>query len=87
MFVDFTRKGFPMSFELVGTPKAHKVTKKFAEQWALMEQIRNDRPLSEKRVDAYKEMVSRGMMRPVQWAKALCLETNETYREIGRAHV
>jgi len=73
-----------MSFELIGTPRAQKVTKKFAEQWALMEQIRNDRPLSEKRVGAYKELVSRGMMRPVQWAKALCLETNETYRVNGK---
>jgi len=73
-----------MSFELVGTPRAHKVTKKMAETWATMEQVRNDRPLSVKRVEAYKQMAARGMMRPVQWAKALCLETNETYRVNGK---
>jgi hypothetical protein len=73
-----------MSFELIGTPRAQKVTKKMAEKWSQMEQVRNDRALSEKRVDAYKQMASKGTMRPVQWAKALCLETNETYRVNGK---
>jgi hypothetical protein len=73
-----------MGFELIGTPRAHRVTKKLAEQWASMEQVRNDRQLSVKRVEAYRMMASRGMMRPVQWAKAMCLETNETYRVNGK---
>jgi hypothetical protein len=73
-----------MGFELIGTPRAHRVTKKMAEAWATMEQVRNDRVLSVKRVEAYKTMAAKGMMRPVQWAKAMCLETNETYRVNGK---
>jgi hypothetical protein len=73
-----------MGFELIGTPRAHRVTKKMAEAWATMEQVRNDRVLSVNRVEAYKTMAAKGMMRPVQWAKAVCLETNETYRVNGK---
>ena len=73
-----------MSFELIGTPRAQKVSKKMAETWSRMEQVRNDRLLSVKRVEAYMLMASKGMMRPVQWAKALCLETSETYRVNGK---
>jgi hypothetical protein len=73
-----------MGFELIGTPRAHRVTKKMAETWATMEQVRNDRVLSVKRVEAYKTMAAKGLMRPVQWAKAVCLETHETYRVNGK---
>ena len=73
-----------MSYELVGTPRAHKVTKAMADKWSGMEQVRNDRPLSEKRVDAYKKMAACGLMRPVHWAKAHCLETQENYRVNGK---
>lgn len=73
-----------MSFELVGAPKSNKVTKKLAEQWAAMESVRNDRTLSEKRVEAYKMMAAGGIMRPVLWAKALCIETGESYRVNGK---
>jgi len=73
-----------MGYELVGTPRAHKVTKSMAEKWAGMEQVRNDRPLSTPRVEAYKKLAVAGLMRPVHWAKAHCLETQENYRVNGK---
>jgi hypothetical protein len=73
-----------MGYELVGTPRAHKVTKSMAEKWAGMEQVRNDRPLSTLRVAAYKKLAAAGLMRPVHWAKAHCLETQENYRVNGK---
>jgi hypothetical protein len=73
-----------MSYELVGTPRAHKMTKALAEKWCVMEQVRNDRPLSTGRVEAYKKMTAAGLMRPVEWAKAHCLETQENYRVNGK---
>jgi hypothetical protein len=73
-----------MSYELVGTPRCHKITKAMAEKWSSMEQVRNDRPLSAGRVDAYKKMAVAGLMRPVHWAKVHCLETQENYRVNGK---
>lgn len=73
-----------MSYELVGTPRCHKITKAMAEKWCSMEQVRNDRPLSTSRVDAYKKMAAAGLMRPVHWAKVHCLETQENYRVNGK---
>lgn len=73
-----------MGYELIGTPRAHKVTKAMAEKWCGMEQVRNDRPLSIRRVEVYKKLAAEGLMRPVHWAKAHCLETQENYRVNGK---
>ena len=73
-----------MSYELVGTPKPVKITKGFAEKWAAMEAVKNDRRLSAPRVAVYKKLAAAGMMRPVEWAKVHCLETQENYRVNGK---
>ena len=73
-----------MSYELVGTPKPVKITKELSERWAGMEAVRNDRRLSVLRVEAYKKIAAAGLMRPVEWAKAHCLETQENYRVNGK---
>jgi hypothetical protein len=73
-----------MGYELVGKPRVVSITKKIAEQWRDMPTVESDRNLSLKRVDAYKKMAVQGLFRPITWARAVCMETRETYRVNGK---
>lgn len=73
-----------MAWKLKGTPKPAKVTAKMASEWANMETIQMDRSLSERRLQVYRRLISRGEFRPVTWAKAFCKETGQEYRVNGK---
>lgn len=73
-----------MSWQLKTTPKTYKVTAKLATEFAEMEAVNIDRPLSERRLQVYERMVRSGQMRPVTWAKAYCKETGQWYRVNGK---
>ena len=73
-----------MGYELVGTPKAEKVTKSLAIKFRDMDPVPHDRPLNPRRVEAYRKMLAAGLFRPVQWATVHCNETQATYRVNGK---
>lgn len=73
-----------MAWELSGTPKTVKVTTKLAKEWADMEAVHIDRPLSERRLQVYEKMVRAGGFRPVTWARAYCKETDQMLRVNGK---
>lgn len=73
-----------MAWELRGTPKTIKVTKKLATEWAELPTIQEDRPISERRLDVYRRALKEGTFRPVTWAKAYCQETDQEYRVNGK---
>jgi hypothetical protein len=73
-----------MAWTLMTTPKVQRVTKRLANEFAEMTPAPSDRPLSTRRLDIYKKIIERKEMRPVTWAKAHCLETNDTYRCNGK---
>lgn len=73
-----------MGYELVGTPKTEKVTKSLAIKFRDMDPVRNDRPLVQKRLEAYRKMLAAGLFRPVQWATCYCHETQATQRVNGK---
>lgn len=71
-------------WNLKGTPKTFRVTTKLATEFAEMDAVNIDRPLSERRLQVYERMVRAGGFRPVTWAKAYCLETDQHYRVNGK---
>lgn len=73
-----------MGWELLGRPKTHKVTKALAKQFAEMEAAPRDRPLSERRLLVYNQLLAAGQFRPVTWASAICKETGDIYRVNGK---
>lgn len=73
-----------MSWQLLERPKTLKVTKALAKEFAEMEPCPNDRPLSERRLTVYANLLAKGLFRPVTWAKAICEETNGIYRVNGK---
>ncbi len=73
-----------MSWKLIGSPKTQKATRKLAEEFVTMEMAPRDRPLSERRLQVYQQILNKGEFRPVTWASANCLETGATYRVNGK---
>lgn len=73
-----------MTWQLVGTPKTHRITNKIAKEFADMEPAPQDRPLSERRLQVYERVAREGGFRPCIWAKALCAETDQFYRVNGK---
>jgi hypothetical protein len=73
-----------MSWELRNAPKAVKVTKKMAADWAEMSAAKEDRPLSERRLDVYRRAIKEGTFRPVTWSRAWCKELSQWFRVNGK---
>jgi hypothetical protein len=73
-----------MTWKLIDRPKTLKVTKNLANEFATMDTIPNDRPLSERRLTVYRKLFAEGSFRPVTWAKCFCKETNTLYRVNGK---
>lgn len=73
-----------MGWALHGKPVTHLVTRKLAKEFATMDAVPHERPLSQKRLQVYKTLMVQGLFRPVTWAKAYCKETNGTYRVNGQ---
>lgn len=71
-------------WNLIGTPKTMRVTKKLATQFAEMEAAPQDRPLSERRLQVYEKLAKEGGFRPCGWASVFCKETGGVYRVNGK---
>jgi hypothetical protein len=73
-----------MSYELVGQVKVLSLTKELARKFRDMDGVPSDRNLSVPRLEAYRKIAEAGLFRPLQWATAVCAETNGTYRVNGK---
>jgi hypothetical protein len=73
-----------MGWVLMNRPRTVRVDKKFACEFANLDAAPHDRPLSERRLNAYRAMFQQGLFRPCTWAKAFCTETNGWYRVNGK---
>lgn len=73
-----------MSWEPTGKPKVMSASKKIAQEWSEMQEAREDRPLSEKRIAAYRRMIEDQSFRPVTWSRVFCKETDQWYRVNGK---
>lgn len=71
-------------FKLIEKPRTIKATKSLAKQFAEMETIPNDRPLSERRLMVYRKALEEGAFRPVTWSTCYCKEMKTTYRVNGK---
>lgn len=73
-----------MGWTLKERPKTMRVTRALARQYAEMEPVPHDRPLSERRLAVYQQLLKQGLFRPVTWAAAFCKATGGTYRVNGK---
>jgi hypothetical protein len=74
-----------MSWKLTKCHPPKLITRKLATEFAALESPRNDRPLSERRLQIYERIMRKGEFRPtVTWARANCAETNDLYRVNGK---
>ena len=73
-----------MAWKLNGNPETKRVTPTLAKQWADMEAVGVDRPLSEMRLHAYRKMLDSGGFRPVTWARVYVKEVKGWYRVNGK---
>lgn len=73
-----------MGWELTGKPLTTRVTHKLAKEFAELEAAHTDRPLSERRLNVYRRVLDEGGFRPVTWARAWCVETEQWYRVNGK---
>lgn len=71
-------------WKLIGKPVTQRVTNELAREYAEMEAAPGDRPLSERRLQAYRALLASGQFRPVTWAEAYCKETGGRYRVNGK---
>lgn len=73
-----------MAWYQKSSPKTVRVTAKLADEWAAMESAHVDRPLKERRMEVYRNVLKNGHFRPVTWAKVYCKETGQYYRVNGK---
>lgn len=73
-----------MAWKLKNYPKTQRITKKLAKEWAELEPVGVDRPLSETRLQVYRKMLAEGGFRPVNWAKVYINELGAWYRVNGK---
>lgn len=73
-----------MGWSIVSAPKVVPVTIKLAQAWTELQSINQDRPLSTRRLVAYRKMLYAGKFRPVTWAKCFCRADQITYRMNGQ---
>jgi hypothetical protein len=73
-----------MGWELKTTPVSMPATRELAREFAEMTPAPHDRALSKRRLDIYEKLVEARQFRPVTWARAWCLETQDWYRVNGK---
>lgn len=73
-----------MHYRQSKAPRPVLITKAIAERHAALPMLGMDRKLNPVRLGAYVKMIEAGVMRPVPWAVARCIETCETYRVNGQ---
>lgn len=71
-------------WKLSGNPKTQKINRQLAKLFMEMEAAPGDRPLSERRLQIYEQIVRQGAFRPCSWAAAFCEQTGTTYRVNGK---
>lgn len=70
-------------WKLSEKPMTILVTRQIATEWAEMQAVPNERPLSKRRIEVYQRALEEGSFRPVVWAKCLCKQDRVTYRVNG----
>lgn len=73
-----------MHYRQSKAPRPVLITKDIAQKHADLPMLGMDRKLNQVRLGAYVKMIEAGVMRPVPWALARCIETGETYRVNGQ---
>lgn len=73
-----------MAWERTEKPKTVQATRGLVKEFIEMDPLPRERPLSERRLQIYRRLLSAGEFRPVTWASASCKETNTTYRVNGQ---
>ncbi len=73
-----------MGWVLKNKPITQRASKTMAKEFAEMDKVQHERPLSERRLQVYERLFRAGMFRPVTWAKAFCQETKGWYRVNGQ---
>jgi hypothetical protein len=73
-----------MHFKQASQPKVVRITRELADQHLQLPKINTDRKVSPFRVERWVSEISKGTMRPVLWARAICLEDGQTYRMNGQ---
>lgn len=73
-----------MSWRQIEKPRTVIASKGLVEEFANMEPVPHDRPLSEKRMQVYERILRNKEFRTVTWASVVCVETNCTYRVNGK---
>lgn len=73
-----------MGWTTLERPKSMIATRALVDEFASMERVPSERPLSERRVALYQRILDRGEFRTVTWAAAICDENNTTYRINGQ---
>lgn len=73
-----------MHYRQSKAPRPVLITKAIADRHAALPMLGMDRKLNPVRLGAYVKMIEAGVMRPVPWAVARCIETSETYRVNGQ---
>lgn len=73
-----------MHYRQSKAPRPVLITKDIAQKHADLPMYGMDRALKAHRMKSYVRMIELGVMRPVPWAIAYCIETGETYRVNGQ---
>lgn len=73
-----------MAWKLVEFPKTVKITRKLAQEYALMERAPHDRELQPRRLDHINRIINENRLRPPEWVSAYCLATSTLYRINGK---
>lgn len=68
----------------IDRPKTMAATRSLVNEFLEMDRLPRERPLSERRLQVYRNVLNRGEFRPVTWASAHCKETGSTYRINGQ---
>lgn len=71
-------------WKLRNNPRVEPITPALAKEFVGLDAVEMDRPLKERRLEIYKQILEAGLFRPVHWAKAWCKETRQWYRVNGR---
>ena len=73
-----------MHFKQASQPKVVRITRELADQHLQLPKLKKDRKLKPHRVERWVREINMGTMRPVLWARAICLEDGQTYRMNGQ---
>lgn len=71
-------------WSVIEGPRAIKLTRKLAEEFAQMERCPHDREMQSARLEHIKTIVDSGHFRSPEWATAKCQETGKKYRVNGK---